>query len=150
MLACAEGRVLELEVDANEADFGVGTFDTVVACLVLCSVPDLAGTAAAVYRWLVPGGRFLFVEHVGGVGARGAVQRAAAPLWAATAGGCRPDRDILNALRRAGFAITDCERFELPGRNPLLTRCAGGVARPRPLVLAVPVDGLDEEEEMEG
>jgi hypothetical protein len=41
----------------------------------------------------------------------------------------------VNTLRRAGFAVTDCERFTVPGGNPVLAIWAQGVARPRPIVL---------------
>ena len=41
-----------------------GAFDGVVSSLVLCSVDDVAESAADLYRWLKPGGTLLFMEHM--------------------------------------------------------------------------------------
>ena len=85
--------------------------DTVVACLVLCSVPDQATALAVIKRLLKPDGRLLFLEHVRSPGVRGKVQSAVTPVWSRTAGaGCHLDRPTLDAIRAAGFAITDCHR----------------------------------------
>jgi SAM-dependent methyltransferase len=156
MVAEARGRVLEIGVGSgsnrddyrpgvvssvvtgarvDEADFPAASFDTVIATLVFCSLPDPDRAAAAIARWLTPGGRLLFLEHVRGVGLLGLAQQAATPLWARPFAGCHLDRDTIATLRRAGLAVTDCERFEMPGGGPLLRTCVQGVARPRPLVL---------------
>ena len=88
-----------------------GFADTVVASLVLCTVPDQATALAAVKRILKPEGRLLFLEHVRSPGVRGRVQSAVTPVWSRTAGaGCHLDRPTLDAIRAAGFAITDCHR----------------------------------------
>ena len=89
-----------------------GFADTVVACLVLCTVPDVAVSLAQVKRILDPaGGRLLFLEHVRSPGLRGRVQSAVTPVWSRTVGaGCHLDRPTLDAIRAAGFAITDCHR----------------------------------------
>ena len=88
-----------------------GFADTVVASLVLCTVQDQAAALAVVKRLLKPEGRLLFLEHVRSPGLRGRVQSAATPVWSRTAGaGCHLDRPTLDAIRAAGFAITDCHR----------------------------------------
>jgi SAM-dependent methyltransferase len=125
-------------VDVNESSvdaawFPDSSFDTVVATLVFCRLPDPGSAAAAIARWLTPSGRLLFLEHVRGVGVRALVQRAVTPLWALPFAGCRLDRDTIVTLRGAGFAVTDCERFALPAAGPLFKTCVQGVARPRPL-----------------
>jgi SAM-dependent methyltransferase len=146
-LAGAVGRVFMIERGAGLAGMEERSLGTVVVSGFLCSDPDPDETLAAAKRWLVPGGRLLFLEHVAGVGTRGWLQRAAAPLWAKVSRGCRPDRDAINLLRGAGFAVTDCERFVLPGPNPLLSTWVQGVARPRPLV-PDPEDTPAEKEEL--
>ena len=88
-----------------------GFADTVVTCLVLCTVDDQAAALAAVKRLLRPEGRLLFLEHVRSPGLRGRLQSVVTPVWSRTAGaGCHLDRPTLDAIRAAGFAITDCHR----------------------------------------
>jgi SAM-dependent methyltransferase len=129
------------EAAIDDAVFGDGQFDTIVSTLVLCSVPDLDRAARAISRWLAPSGRLLFLDHVRAVGLRGTLQRAAAPLWVKLAAGCHLDRDPIGALRRAGLAVTDCERFPMPAAGVLFSSCVQGVARRHPVTL----DGDDPE-----
>jgi len=112
----------------DDADLPERGFDTVVATLTLCTVPDPAGAAAAIARWLVPGGRLLFLEHVAARGMRGRAQRAVTPLWSQVAGGCHLDRDTLATVRGAGLSVSDCDRFAMPAGGPLLSTCVAGVA----------------------
>lgn len=112
------GRVPSAAVPVEVHETGIedttlpdGFADTVVACLVLCSVPSQETALAAIKRLLKPGGRLLFLEHVRSPGVRGRVQSAVTPVWSRTAGaGCHLDRRTLDAIRGAGFAITDCHR----------------------------------------
>ena len=92
------------------------SFDTVVCCLVLCTIPDVAGALADLHRVLRPEGQMLFLEHVLAHTATGRIQRAVAPTWAKVAGGCRLDRETIGDMRSAGFVITDCERPQPLGR----------------------------------
>jgi len=119
----------------DDVSFPDASFDTVVATLVFCSVADPDSAARAVHRWLVPGGRLLFLEHVRAVGPGGWVQHAVTPLWARAAGGCHLDRDTLNSFRRSGLVVSDCERFALPAGGPLLRSCVHGTAWRRPVGL---------------
>ncbi len=110
------------------AQLGESSFDTVVATLTLCSVPDPALVADAIFSWLAPGGRLLFIEHVAALGVRGRLQRCLTPVWAHVAGGCRLDRDTLTTLRHAGLSVSDCERFSMPAAGPLFATCVQAVA----------------------
>lgn len=118
------------------ADLPDGHFDTIVCSLVLCSVGDLDATLARLLELLAPGGRLLFLEHVRGVGAVGRVQDLVNPVWQRLAGGCHANRDTLDAFRKAGFAITDCDRFRVPKVMPIVAGAVAGVAirrvRPEP------------------
>ena len=91
-------------VDAGAADLPVpnGSVDTVVSTMVLCTVPDMDAALSEIARVLRPGGRFLFVEHVGapeGSTLRCWQERLIEP-WAAFAMGCRCDRDIGGGIGR--------------------------------------------------
>ena len=90
--------------------------DVVLSTLVLCSVDDVPGALAEIYRVLKPGGQFLFIEHVGAP--RGTwlrrVQRAVRRPWGWVADGCRPDQDTEAAIRGAGFSSVELAAFRVP------------------------------------
>lgn len=90
-----------------------GSFDAGVVSLVLCSVPDQRSALAELHRVIRPGGELRFYEHVMSHSTWEArLQRLAdATLWPRLAGGCHLARDTTAAIRRAGFAIEDCQRF---------------------------------------
>ena len=120
-------------VGIDDADLPEGEFDTIVSTLVLCCVADPSAAAASIARWLAPGGRLLFIEHVAALGVRGHAQRALTPLWSRLAGACHLDRDTVATLRGAGLSVSDCERFALPAAGPLFASCVAGVAWRSPI-----------------
>ena len=113
----AHGLALDLAAGTAEAlPFPDASADAVVSTLVLCSVSDPGAALAEVRRVLRPGGRFVFVEHVGaphGSGLR-RLQRALRAPWGAIADGCQPDRETEALVHDAGFASVTVERFRLP------------------------------------
>ena len=71
MLAVARSRAREerLEADlhvgnAQDLQFPNASFDSVVATLALCTIPDNRRAVAEAARVLRPGGRLLLLEHV--------------------------------------------------------------------------------------
>ena len=71
MLAIARQRARELDIeadlragDAQNLPFPDASFDTVVATLALCTIPDDGRAVAEAARILRPGGRLLLLEHV--------------------------------------------------------------------------------------
>jgi ubiquinone/menaquinone biosynthesis C-methylase UbiE len=59
------GREADLRVgDAQNLPFPDASFDTVVATLALCTIPDDRRAVAEAARVLRPGGRLLLLEHV--------------------------------------------------------------------------------------
>jgi SAM-dependent methyltransferase len=111
--AHASGRpITVVDAVADRLPFEDGRFDSAVAVLVLCSVPDQAAALAELHRVLRPGGELRFYEHVIGSSRRLAtVQRAMAPGLAKVFGGCRADRDTGAAIEAAGFRLESYRRF---------------------------------------
>jgi len=90
--------------------------DAVVSTLVLCSVASQAAALQEARRVLRPGGRLLFLEHVGSDDARIARwQRFARPFCGCLADGCNPTRDTLGAIIAAGFEVEGLQRGRMPG-----------------------------------
>ncbi len=87
------------------------SMDTILSSLVLCSVQDLVQALDEIYRVLIPGGQFLFLEHVAqDNGPLLSVQRRVNPLWGKIGGGCQLDRPVIAALESRGFDISSCQR----------------------------------------
>ena len=122
-------RVVDGVADALPA--GEGEFDTAVASLVLCSVPDQAAALAELRRVLKPGGQLLFYEHVvAREPDRARRQRRLAPVWRRIGGGCNLDRDTASAIAEAGFAIESLRRFDLDVPMPTKPHIVGIARRP--------------------
>lgn len=120
------------QATAEQLPFDTGTFDTVLATLVLCSVHDLQRTLSEVARVLKPDGRLLLLEHVRSPQhwvAR--MQTAFTPLQRRMAGNCHLNRDIRDALLQAGFTI-EMERHCSGGFLPMRIYAARRPSAPLP------------------
>lgn len=109
--ARALGRPVALvRGDAQALPFPAGRFDTVVATLLLSTVPDDRRAAAEVWRVLRPGGRLLLLDHVRSpVGPVRWAERLLDPLVARLTG-VHLRRDPLDYLGATGFALERCAR----------------------------------------
>ncbi|MFC7245299.1 class I SAM-dependent methyltransferase [Catellatospora aurea] len=111
----AQRAPVPVEVVAGHADAlpaPDNAFDTAVASLVLCTVPDPAHALAEIRRVLHPDGQLRFYEHVrSDKFVLGLLQDLIAPVWARLAGGCRPNHDTAAVIVANGFIISSCTRF---------------------------------------
>jgi ubiquinone/menaquinone biosynthesis C-methylase UbiE len=91
--------------DCMALPFRSESFDTVVATLAFCTVPDPVQGLQEVRRVLRPTGTLLLLEHVRSSrsGALAWMQDRIEPVWVRLASGCHPNRDTLAAVRGAGF-----------------------------------------------
>lgn len=117
--------------DARRLPFDAGRFDTVVATLVLCTIPEPARAVREMARVLRPGGKLLFLEHVlAPGGARRVLQRLLNAPMRPLLCGCELIRDSERTIADNGFAITEVERYELIGMSWLHRTAIRGVATP--------------------
>jgi SAM-dependent methyltransferase len=111
MLSRARARAARLgkdtplvEMDAQALSFPDGTFDTVAAIYVFCSVPEPVLGLREARRVLRPGGRLVLLEHVRLPGLLGRVMDWLNPL-AAVLMGSNINRNTVANVRKAGFEV---------------------------------------------
>ena len=120
-----------VESGAESLPFVDGEFDTVVATLVFCTIPDPEAAAAEAARVLAPEGRMLLIEHVRGEeGSRKTrwQDRLERP-WGWIAAGCHPNRDTAATLG-ASFDVSALRPDSVPKAPPWVEPMIRGAARP--------------------
>ena len=111
--ARAEVRIEVLDAFAERLPADDCSFDTAVACLVLCTVIDQASALGELRRVLRPGGELRFYEHVLSDRAALAVSQRTVDriFWPRAFGGCHTARDTPTAIVNAGFEIEHQRRM---------------------------------------
>lgn len=105
------------------------TYDTAVATLVLCTVPDPVAAIAELARVLKPGGRLLFIEHVRSDDpARARRQDRLEKPWRFLADGCYCNRDTEATLRASAFEFDSPDHGILPKSLPIVRPLIHGTA----------------------
>jgi ubiquinone/menaquinone biosynthesis C-methylase UbiE len=95
-----------VQAGGERLPFRDGTFDSVVATLVFCSVDDPGRAVQELRRVMAPGGELRLLEHVRAPSAAVAhLQDLLDPAWTRVMAGCHLNRDTLGTVSRAGFRI---------------------------------------------
>jgi ubiquinone/menaquinone biosynthesis C-methylase UbiE len=132
-----ERKLSALARDATVVDAGAealpfedASFDTVVATLVLCTIPDPAAALGEVARVLKADGRLLFIEHVRSTeqGTARWQDRLERP-WGWFGRGCHPNRDTLATIEASSLDVSDVERDRMPKAPPIVRPLVLGEAR---------------------
>jgi ubiquinone/menaquinone biosynthesis C-methylase UbiE len=119
-VAEAPAELLPLESDS---------FDTAVATLVFCTIPDPGAALDEVGRVLKPGGRLLFIEHVRSEEPRlAAWQDRLEKPWRFLGDGCHPNRDTVATISASALRLGDVEHDRLPKAPPLVRPLVRGSA----------------------
>jgi SAM-dependent methyltransferase len=114
---------------AEAIPFADDTFDTAVATLVLCTVPDPAAVIAELARVLKLGGRLLFIEHVRSEEPdRARWQDRLEKPWRFMADGCYCNRDTEANLRASAFQVEQIEHGKMPKAMPIVRPLISGTA----------------------
>jgi len=110
-LASVPSSAVDLQLgDAQHLAFPEASFDTVLATLALCSIPDDRAAVAEMARVLRPGGRLVLLEHVASPArAVRVVQRLLNPLLVRFQGD-HLLREPETAVRDAGLVIHELTR----------------------------------------
>lgn len=120
----------DLQVGSGEAlPFEDNSFDTAVACLVFCTIPNNQVAAQEMYRVLKPGGKVLFFEHVQAAsGLKKTLQNWFNPVWKPLACGCHLNRDTKSVFQDSGFEIDAIEEMDHPKMFPIFSSVIVGEA----------------------
>lgn len=99
----------------EQLDLPGSSFGAVVGTLVLCTVEDPQRVISEVHRILMPGGRFIFLEHVAAPQGSHlhALQNLLYRPWRAVFEGCHLNRNTPSLLWEGGFSEVDMDCFML-------------------------------------
>ncbi|HTR74320.1 MAG TPA: class I SAM-dependent methyltransferase [Solirubrobacterales bacterium] len=118
-----------VEASAQSLPFDDDSFDTAVATLVLCTIPDPVAAIAELARVLKPGGRLLFIEHVRSDDPHDALwQDRLEKPWRFMADGCYCNRDTEATLRASAFTVEAVEHGRMPKALPIVRPLIRGTA----------------------
>jgi ubiquinone/menaquinone biosynthesis C-methylase UbiE len=117
-----------LRAPAEDLPFEDASFDTVVSTLVLCGVDDQPRVVRELRRVLRPGGRLIFLEHVRSDDPRVAKMQDRMNPVNRFFVCCDCNRPTLEAIRSAGFEVTELEQTELPKAPPFVRPLIIGTA----------------------
>jgi ubiquinone/menaquinone biosynthesis C-methylase UbiE len=114
-LAKQKAAVVPIEIvhaSAENLPFEDRTFDTVVATLVFCTIPNVEKAINELKRVCKPDGKILLFEHVKMENAvLSKMQESLTPFWKKFCDGCCLDRETLKAFTNQGLEIERVEQF---------------------------------------
>jgi SAM-dependent methyltransferase len=119
-----------VDAGAERLPFPDASFDTVVATLVFCTIPDPQAALSEIARILKPGGRLLFLEHVRASDPKTArwQDRLERP-WGWFGRGCHPNRDTLATIGASQFEVMEAEQGSMPKAPSIVEPLITGEAR---------------------
>jgi ubiquinone/menaquinone biosynthesis C-methylase UbiE len=123
-----------IEGAASPLPFALGSFDAVVASLVLCTVPDLDVALAEMRRVLKDQGELRFLEHVRAddtLKARIQATLDRTRIWPLLGGGCHCSRATTSAIAGAGFKVLEVETIPFGASWWITNPHVRGAARPQ-------------------
>ncbi|HEY0316810.1 MAG TPA: class I SAM-dependent methyltransferase [Solirubrobacterales bacterium] len=118
-----------VEASAEDLPFEGDRFDTAVATLVFCTIPDPERALSELGRVLKPGGRLLFIEHVRSRDPRlAAWQDRLERPWRFLGDGCHCNRDTVATISASSLRLGEVEHDRLPKSPPIVRPLVRGSA----------------------
>jgi ubiquinone/menaquinone biosynthesis C-methylase UbiE len=119
-----------IDASAEQLPFPDGTFDTAVATLVFCTIPNPQAALSEIARVLKGGGRLLFLEHVRAGDPKAArwQDRLERP-WGWFGRGCHPNRDTLATIGASPLEVIDTKEGSMPKAPAIVEPLITGEAR---------------------
>ena len=101
-----------VKADAEKLPFADNSFDTVVATLVFCTIPNPNQAMKEMLRVCKPEGKLLFFEHVKLENRfLGGLQEWLTPAWKRICDGCCLNRDTLSLLKNNDLIINEFKSY---------------------------------------
>lgn len=119
-----------LQTGVEELAFDDGSFDTVTAAFVHCTIPDPPAALREIARVLKPGGQYLFFEHVRAPHSRllAAFQDLVEIPHTYIAAGCHPNRRMEQLLADSPLSVQSLVHARMPRSSPTVRPTIRGVA----------------------
>lgn len=100
------------QAKAEKLPFADNTFDSVVATLVFCTIPEPIKALQEIQRVSKPNAKILFFEHVRLDQAfLGKTQDILTPLWKKTCDGCHLNRDTLELIKQSNLSVLKVDTY---------------------------------------
>jgi ubiquinone/menaquinone biosynthesis C-methylase UbiE len=110
-----KSAVVPIEIvnaSAENLPFGDHTFDTIVATLVFCTIPDVEKAIHELKRVCKPDGKILLFEHVKMENRMlSKLQESLTPFWKKICDGCCLDRETVKEFTNQGLKIETVKHF---------------------------------------
>lgn len=101
-----------VQASAEELPFATDSFDTVVATLVFCTIPNPEKAIIEMKRVCKPGGKILLFEHVKMQNRfLSSLQNCLTPAWKKICDGCHLNRNTLELLRNKEIPIIQVHQY---------------------------------------
>ncbi len=102
----ARAAIYTYQAKAEQLPFEEDRFDSIVATLVFCTIPDPERALQEIRRTSKPGARVLLFEHVKmDQNLLAKTQQALTPVWKKMCDGCHLDRDTLKLVEQSGLEV---------------------------------------------
>lgn len=101
-----------IQANAERLPFETDSYDTVVATLVFCTIPNVDKALKEMKRICKPNGKILLFEHVkmdNPILAK--LQIYLTPFWKKICDGCHLDRETVHLLESNGFQVVEIKKF---------------------------------------